>query len=176
MTGDDWVMAKLPNGQPGYTLDLDGTDDTITILNRDVLNLGTHDFAVSFWATHDASSDDFVLNQRVDSENAFEIRSGSAEKFSLSVYVSNLTAINVVSGTALSAGWNHVVFSVDRDSATNTAIYLNGILVTFGTPTVSVTDASLAANIHLARWSGGAGYYWDGKLGDVRLYNRALSL
>ena len=71
--------------------------------------------------------------------------------------------------------WYHVA-GVYNASARTLDIYVNGVLNN-GTlsGTVPASQINSAVNVNIGRRSGGSGYYFNGVIDDVRIYNRALS-
>ena len=71
--------------------------------------------------------------------------------------------------------WYHVA-GVYNASARTLDIYVNGVLNN-GTlsGTVPASQINSAVNVNIGRRSGGGGYYFNGVIDDVRIYNRALS-
>ena len=72
-------------------------------------------------------------------------------------------------------GWYHVA-GVYNASAQTLDIYVNGVLDN-GTlkGTIPAAQINSAVNVNIGRRSGGSGYYFNGVIDDVRIYNRALS-
>ena len=90
-------------------------------------------------------------------------------------YIQDFTSgfnVNVVT-TVVSTGWNHVVAT--SDGAGTYHIYLNGSLADNGTQGAnSTTYISNTGYLYIGQRGNSAGYV-NGKVNDVRIYNRALS-
>ncbi|PJA67762.1 hypothetical protein CO157_02735, partial [Candidatus Peregrinibacteria bacterium CG_4_9_14_3_um_filter_49_12] len=178
-TNSPTISTTLPsamNTANVRSLSFDGSDDYVSVTDSNSLDLGTSDFTFSMWIRKDAvDTRKFLYNQRVDGGNYVEIEWEADNTIQIDSTTATVQSVLVNGATALSATtWYHVAFVVDRDSAANTEVYVNGTVDTTGTPTVSTSDLSLAANVSIGRWSGD-GLYWDGQIDDVRIYNRALT-
>ncbi|KJJ83304.1 Laminin G, subdomain protein 2 domain protein [Candidatus Omnitrophus magneticus] len=66
--------------------------------------------------------------------------------------------------------WHHVVAVMERDKGIT--IYVDGIGETGGAP--ESTDLQFTSDIFFGKYSGG-GYYWNGALADIKIYNRAIT-
>ncbi len=67
--------------------------------------------------------------------------------------------------------WNHVVVTHD---GTTTNLYLNGVLRSTVTPNLSLLDTG--NNLYLGSNNGGGAYNFNGKIDDLRVYGRVLSV
>jgi len=84
-------------------------------------------------------------------------------------YVVSLFYANACATLALDASFHHLVVSYDR---TSVRTYLDGSLV----QTTPATNAVIANTASLLIGMAAGGYTWDGKIDEVRLFDRALSL
>lgn len=72
--------------------------------------------------------------------------------------------------------WNHVVVTYDESSVSNDPIfYVNGILKSIGEVTPPTGVAATTTDRYFIGNRGDTGRAFDGKIDDVRLYNRTLS-
>ena len=76
---------------------------------------------------------------------------------------------NRATGTLPLNAWTHVVGTYD---GVNVRLYFNGAQVSSGTAPASLTHSSQPFQIGLGQ---GGSYYWNGRVDDVSIYNRALS-
>lgn len=67
--------------------------------------------------------------------------------------------------------WTHIVLV--SNGVNFKAIYINGVLVTSSGTADSVGTAT---SFTIGKWNFGAGYFFNGKMDDFRIYNRVLSL
>jgi len=85
------------------------------------------------------------------------------------------TKVLATNSAMTSSAWNHIVVT-HVDSGATCLVYKNGTL----TDTITVpnpTPATDNPNFYIGRWIGGGGTanYFDGKLDELRVYNRVLS-
>jgi len=164
----DWVSGKFNNA-----LDFDGNNDHVVIASNPALT-GFSKISVSFWVYADDSSatDGLVDKQRFQEWNMhiavgkirFEgLASGGTVRF---------TADN-----ALPIGqWTHVVATYDGSTAGSGGkkIYYNGVEEPVTINVDSTGDITSNTNpIYLGRLHNG--YYFNGKLDEVKIYNYALT-
>ncbi|MEX1013751.1 MAG: LamG-like jellyroll fold domain-containing protein [Candidatus Paceibacterota bacterium] len=154
----------------GGCLDFDGTDDYVTLGNVDSIknnSVGT----ISLWVNPQKTDLSFALGWHGNTSNymRLEIRGDS--------YVRWLTEVgnvgNSFSSEAISpiGQWTHITIKQD---GINVRMFINGKLQTdtgndtwFGThPTLNLFFA------HELSWNG---YMYEGKIDDVRIYDRALA-
>lgn len=77
-------------------------------------------------------------------------------------------------GTFVMGQWNHVVLTYDADTNAR-KIYLNGGEAK--TSDTSVSDFIGNADLNIGRWiRNGGDQYWTGRIDDLKIYNRALTL
>ena len=76
--------------------------------------------------------------------------------------------------TFTSGTWYHVVVAWSG-SATVGYLYVNGVLQSGTLRTTNLALASSTAHLGIGAWIAGGGRYFPGAIGDVRVYNRALS-
>lgn len=69
--------------------------------------------------------------------------------------------------------WSHVAFTYDGNTGNGT-IYLNGTILGTGTYETGQFDTS-TKNIQFTEPGGPSGHTWNGKMSDMRLYNRSLN-
>lgn len=155
-------------------LSFNGTSDTIDAGNHADHNFGEGDFSVCFWAYRNSN---VTTNLRALSKGG-QTDSAAMAGFSFFGSDTGLSfAINPggarsYSNMTISVGeWIHVVGLLER--GVSRRLYKNGVEVD--------NDPSIAGSIsgveNFRLGSGtGPNLYWDGKLDDIRLYNKALSV
>ncbi len=169
-------------GKIGQALDLDGTDDYVTVTDNSALDVGASaDVSLSGWFNRESfTTDDTIIAKRngiaagdtgyilyiddATDQLIFEVSDGTDEY--------SLTSV----ATFTTAGWNHFVVVWDQDSASGSELYINGVANT-------ATDAGTIGNIDdlsnaVAFRTGAesdAGNPFDGKLDEIREYNRTLT-
>ena len=174
-------------GQNNNALSFDGLNDVVTVSSGTALTSAYNNFTISFWAqplsTHeiDAEGTDIwggVANQRyaIGPQHGAAAY-GSSDHAGVGVSVgTNGVSVYEHSDAYMPAtlvysaglkGWKHIVVVYeDRQPR----LYLNGVLVRTGVK-------STKPYVHIVPDQiGGMGYgYFNGKLDDVRIYNRVLS-
>lgn len=121
-------------------------------------------FAVSFWARCDTSSGvlvAFAVGQYPNAENTISIYQNSG-----SVWFSHGTD-GVLSGTGWGSTRTHVVATYD---GTNWELFKDGVSIGTSTATLNLVIPGNNGTIGGTIQSTG-GYYWDGGIADVRVYD-----
>ncbi len=154
----------------------DGIDDFLDMGNDDSLNFNTNDYSFSIWLKRDNSSNrHFIANKRQDATNSIQYEIEATDKLRHQAFVGGTDIIDIVSSSSLEQDiWYHVVFVVDRDSASNTRIYLNGVDDTSGTPDISASTIDNSGNLSIGKHGSGA-LYFNGTMDDIKFYNKTLS-
>jgi len=150
----------------------DGTDDKIAVPDAASLDLAT-DLTVAVWLKPDVAGAwagglvkgvdaSYFNNYEIYIQNdayVFNISKGSVDRSGLSFGVG-------------SAPINTWAFLVGTFAKPTQNVYLNGVYVT----TASYNNNLVAnANDLIIGWSASAGKYFDGVIGEVLIYNRALT-
>ncbi len=166
--------APFTDGKIGQALDLDGTDDRVLVTTNSGLETNTN-VTVALWINPDdaakATSQQLASKYSSTPQNGYvlyipasvntikwELRLGSCCQA-----VQALTAL--VNGT-----WQHVVATYDGATL---KVYINGVLENSSASSGTLTSTN---NLALgADWSGATVQPFDGRMDEVRLYNRALS-
>lgn len=164
--GNDGTLVNGPVWQPtsgkiGGALSFDGVDDSVALSSDPI---GTNTVTICFWAN--PATDDypyFLGNSKVQ----FQIWPGSYLKFTSN----NSTQLSSTSTLPIGS-WSHIC--VVRMSGTNgpSTIYIDGIEDSSGnsgTPESPIFNLAFGAQYDIA------GGNYEGRLDDVRIYNRALS-
>lgn len=166
--GPTWVAGKYSNA-----VKFDGSNDYINLGNPAVLQM-TGSMTVSAWiyATANPTDDGQIVAKSDESSgwqlktspdtgvHTFGIKAGGAQRYSATVRQLNT--------------WYYVT-GVYNATAKTLDIYVNGVLnngVLIGTIPASQTNASV--NVNIGRRTNG--YYFQGTIDDVRIYNRALTV
>ena len=125
-------------------------------------------FTISLWINQDQINDIYV---DIIDNNHTDYRNWAVQYDS---YSANYTFFTQPQGgiqfNLSNSEWKHLVFIKDGAFL---KIYLNNILVNELTATSSTINYS-SQNLSIARWGGG-GRYFDGKIDEIRMYNRALT-
>lgn len=175
--GPAWVAGQIDSA-----IDFDGSDDYATTPDTAVLDFGdTDDFTLSGWFNRESfNTVDTVLAKR-DSNTAGDagyIVSIDNSTDLLQLEVSDGGDEYSLTSTAsfTAAGWNHFAIIWDQDSPANSEIYINGVAnnATDAGTIGNVGDLSNAVAFRLGAESDN-GNPFDGKIDEIRIYDRALS-
>jgi hypothetical protein len=163
-------------GKLGQALNFDGTNDVVNVGDpaSGALDFGTGNFSVSAWIYRNSNGS---VNLRVLSKGAQNDNSGSAgyaffgSDNVLAFIVNPGGPRTVIQATTTgTSNWYHATGVVDR--AGNQSLYINGVLMS--TTTAPAGSVSSVNSFNIGRSSDGL-LNWDGKIDEVRTYNRALS-
>ena len=169
-SGPTLVIGKL-----GQALSFDGTSSYVAVSGTNGIPSGQSARTVSFWMYQNTRNDggSAVIDILKSTGQSFTVTMtiiGSMYLFTDSVNVDNNITLTGSQIPSLKA-WHHVVFTFDGGS--NWVYYLDGVNAKSGTFSVTINTDS--AGIHIGRRSSAASGFYDGKLDDVRIYNRALA-
>jgi len=155
------------DGYIGRAGDFDGVNDWVYVPDSSALDL-TGDMTVEAWINADTFQrfGGIVGKYQSASANGFTLR------LSPNAPYNTIDFCDVTGSTPLTAGqWYHVAAVMQGNTA---MIYVNGVLDTSGTP-----PWTRQANWNPVSIGGdfvyGGGRYFDGRIDDVWIYNRALS-
>ena len=165
-----WTTGKV-----GAALIFNGLNTAIDI-NTSVLNT-SNSFSVAAWVQlADLNKWHTAVSQDGNDISGFFLQFTASSQFAFSLVNSDST-----SGTAIRATskfnpvvntWYHLVGVYDA-SAKQSSLYVNGVLQSSQT-VPAAWNAGGETVIGRAKWGGNTDF-WNGKIDDVRLYNRALS-
>jgi len=163
-------------------IDLDGTDDLVSMGDQASLDVGdTGDFSVSGWFSRDTFTTDDVIVAKVNGTGSGETGyvvyiDDATDQLILKVGDGVDTYFIASTTTFTSATWVHFVVVWDQDSASGTTMYLNGAAASNGASGTigNINDLSNALAFHVGQTQAGSDYF-DGKLDEIRFYNRVLT-
>lgn len=179
--------AFWSSGRFGQSIELDGDDDHVFIGsiasgNRLMLNGSAATFMA--WVYHDGFGDAF---QRIidksdggGGQNGYSWylggQNGSTRGFGLQIDLSTGNFNTGLTNLYNTGEWFHAAVTFDS-SGDNTLFYLNGVeQTTVNTPSVVKAVPSATADLRLGTWNHSTARELDGRLDDVRIYSRRLSL
>ena len=185
MESGDWTTSgpSSTNGNP-YALDFDGSNEYITLSDPagGELDFGdTDDFTITGWFNRDTfTTDDTIIAKRngiAASDTGYIIYiDDSTDRLTVEVSDGSDEYFFDARTELTSSGWYHFAVIWDQDSAANTKIYIDGA-VSEGSVSGTIGNVGGLANslsLNTASESD-AGNPLDGKLDDIRIYNRVLS-
>jgi 6-phosphogluconolactonase (cycloisomerase 2 family)/predicted nucleotidyltransferase len=187
--GNNGTLTSGPTWTPGIHgsgVGFDGVNDFVTMDDpaNGALDLGTGDFSISFWTqvSDPASNFKMFLLKNTNPGNpggvsaiGYEIATHGIANGHIRTYFGDGTSILLVDGPAgfdvRDGEWHHVVVVAQRSG--NARLYLDNVE---GTPVSmgGMGDMSNAAPFHIGSSNGN--YVLPGKMDDVRIYKRALSV
>ncbi len=171
----------VTSGQIGQALNFDGSDDFMSLGSSDYLNVNaTADMTISGWFFRDTFTTDDVIVAKIygigPGETGYGVYISSGDQLIFKIGDGVQTYTVTTSMTFTTSVWTHFSIVWDQDSAANTKIYINGQSVSTSTSgTISdIDDASYSHTFRVGALSAG-GEPFDGKIDEVRVYNRTLT-
>jgi RHS repeat-associated protein len=171
--GDPSTDAHATSGKIDGALVFDGNDDHVSCGTWPAIT-GTGPFSVSAWVKTDAATGQLIVGQRSNAtpngSYGFSVRADGRAQFY--VYNDDDHGFLIQSSVTVDDGsWHHIVGV--RTNSTDGQIYVDGSLVASGTGTARSLNS-------VPVWIGGRtapyAYYFDGKIDDVQIFDRALSV
>ncbi|MEK7218136.1 MAG: LamG domain-containing protein, partial [Patescibacteria group bacterium] len=150
-------------------LDFDGTDDTVSVPDSPSLQLGY--MTVSAWVYFDGSGDTYqrIVDKVYNGEYAFYVQTDGTVGVALVTDAAS-TDWFTTGVTVSNAAWTHLAFAWD---GSNIKLYKNGAYQT-QTALAGTTVADTGNTLYIGDRAG-LDRSWNGKIDEVRIYNRALS-
>lgn len=169
--------AVWTTGRYGNALRFNGSNNYINLLNPAALRL-TGSMTLSAWVNAAANpADDGQIIAKSNNAAGWQLKTSpdtGANTFGVTISASSSSHVQRYSSTARALNtWYHVA-GVYNASARTLDIYVNGVLnngVLSGTVPASQFNSTVNANI--GRRTGG--FYFNGILDEMRIYNRALT-
>lgn len=167
LSGATWAAGRF-----GNALAFDGADDRVTVGDTDLLDL-TAGMTLSAWVYPTAApgSAAAIVTKESGGDPVYLLRAGSDQARPAASFTSNGAAQAVAGGSSLPlAAWSHLTATFD---GAKLAIYVNGVLV--GTHDVAPAIDASASPLRIGA-STLAGPHFAGRIDEVRIYGRPLSL
>ena len=178
INGSNGTLAAVTSGSYGVNTSFlfDGNDDSLNISSPDSsLGFGSDGFTIALWcrSINYDSAYPYLIDFRTGGDTGTVVfyfqRHTNTNEAGLEVYISS-TIISGATGTAVPEGdWKYV--AVTRSGTTHTT-YING--VQDQTATSGATTIGTPNEIYIARRYTNA-YHWNGNIGPIHMYNRALT-
>jgi hypothetical protein len=169
------VNGPTYSANNGGSIALDGANDYVSIGSFSI-NFSSG-FSASFYANFGATSQSweriFDFGTAQAQNNIVAARSGNTDTFVFELYNGSGGSFGqcAAASTISNNTWAHYAVTVD---GTNCKIYKNGVLVTTNSYTALPTNVTRTSNfIGRSNWSGDG--YFDSGIGEISLYNRAIS-
>jgi hypothetical protein len=149
-----------------------GTTSSISVANQTALSLHGTDFSINAWVNLSSSSGGNILSKRIQ---------GDTTGWTLSIGNNQIAfgpgggATHAFAYPTINTSQWYMVTTVYTSATHTMKIYVNGTLSSTSTGVPS--PAVLSAALYIGRDDPGAGtgYFFPGSIGDVRMYNRAVS-
>lgn len=175
MTLDDWVISDNSRN-PGYALDLDGTDDSINCGSKDIFD-NLEVFTLSTWINVPDQNAKAIVN-KWDGLFEWMFMIISTLRIRAIANYDGENAQSITDHDVLTANtWNHVVFTFDVNGDAIIWVYIDGVkLTSYSTQTAAtgtINDNS-GFDLHIGSVDGTSNFF-PGFIDDVRIYNRVLS-
>ena len=156
-------------GKIGQGLNFDGNNDYVSTGN---ITLGTNSVTVSAWiySSNFQHNGMIVTKSPVNGDWALFVENGAASEGSPGIKLRGANSSGIYASFPTNNKWHHVVGTI---AGTTGTIYVDGVQVSTGTVTAISNTTDI---ISIGRYAeSGGGYYFSGKIDDVRVYNRAIS-
>lgn len=174
--GPTWTTGRIGTG-----VDLDGTDDYITVADSDTLDFGDGDaFTLSGWFNRDTfTTDDTILaksNGQTAADTGYAVYiDDTTDKVTVVVNDGTdqytLESVSTVTAT----GWHHVALVWNDVGSSATQLYMDGSPQQTATGTFANVNALANALAFRIGAESDNGNPFDGKVDEARVYHRALS-
>lgn len=141
----------------------------------------TGDFSFSTWiklSDYNAANGIMVQGSKTTSLNFTAKNTSSTGKYEFSLIVGgvNIVRLETANDAApVAGGWDHIVVSVDRSSASDSKIYINGEAVTMSTQTIADTTTSIDISGNILLCAHGVSNVLNGRMKEFTAYDKALS-
>jgi len=137
-------------------------------------NIGSSDFWWQAWIYVDSTGVlRTIASKFQDGNNYYRLTWTAADRLKFLAVVGGTTKVDVESnGSKLAATWYHVLVVVDRDSTSNTKIYINGVNDTSGTPTVSTDSIDNTGAFRVGQRN--STDFWNGRMQHLAFGKRTI--
>ena len=168
LTGTNTLTATSLTYASDNTFSFNGSSDVITIPGGGVLNISSA-ITASAWVYYVSGNGRFLQKDGPPYTRCWEM-GGYAGTFRTELWHSDGTTLGAPTGNALAVnGWTHCVMTFD---GINQVMYQNGVAIT-----TTSFPGNIRTDVNTPVFIGGywSGEYFNGKVGNVQIYNRALS-
>lgn len=166
------------SGKLNQALDLDGSDDYVSITSDASLDVGNVVSVLAWVYLRDVTDRPTIFSTRRNNlAGSWQFELGNGNGGSARVCLSSPGQWNAETNNDVVAedGWYHVAFTKSGTSVGDTKIYVNGASETLITDNPQTWVDNGSEKLIGAGASLGAVYFIDGIIDDVRIYNRALT-
>lgn len=172
-TGNNTLTASNLQYNSDGKFEFNGSNSVITMPNNSLLNMASQ-LSIEAWVNFDGNSTDFIFEKgNVNTQYSLfshgtdvVFRTYHSGDDSYHTQNPSKSSVGVVNGTSV-----HILATYD---GSNKKIYINGVLKNTVAKTGDLVTTTPGAAV--GRFGGTTtGYYFDGKIYSVKVYNRALS-
>lgn len=171
---------RLTNSHGAYKFN--GTSSYIEIPDASSLRLDSTDFTLNAWvniSAYNSGNGSVIISKRIaGSNNGYDwsISGLGAPTAGFLTFGPGGTGVNAIGTTVIGLNGWHMVTSVYKFSTKTLSIYIDGVFDNSTTGVLS-PNALISADLYLGEDNPalGTGYFYNGALNDVRIYNRAVS-
>jgi hypothetical protein len=175
--GLNGTMSNITFTSPYFSFN--GSSSQVSVADNSLLEPGNGDWTIEFWVNHSViAGASRVLIAKTDGGNSadwgYGLRTVSNGNTYMEIGNGSTSITSPVTGLSINT-WYQVV-GVWTNVATNTfALYINGSLI--GSSSHSVTSIkNTTSPLYIGSFNGGQFAQWlNGRMGVVRMYNKALS-
>lgn len=165
---EDWTPSRRPGGS--YHLDIGGTNERV--LTATAPSVTGRSTTIAAWVMLDALTSAMRIITIADGANSVQLNLDTASHFMLN-HSGIVGGGNSFNFTASTGTWYHLIGTFD-DVNNVYAFYLNGVELSVLVAGLAFSSPT-ALGISLGSRTDGTGVFLDGKLDDVRIYDRAIS-
>jgi hypothetical protein len=180
VSGATLTTDRFGNVNKAYSFD--GVDDYITLGDVSEFQMGTSDFTISVWVYYTASQQSTIFSKRDGISSNYNMYAltvmadpqfGGASENIWGFLRSSNSNDRPIDGGVQSGVWHNIV--LHHDYSDSTSIFVDGNFI--GKSTVSLTgDFDIIGNPLVLGYAAEANAnFYNGKIDDVRIYNRALT-
>ncbi|MFH1601459.1 MAG: DUF2341 domain-containing protein [Candidatus Shapirobacteria bacterium] len=177
-TGSVTAGTTISSGKFGNTRDFNSTNtEAIIVTDNDTLEINsTTSYSGFAWIKPDSTASRIqIIGKRhggCDEGFNFDILSDATIRLNLAENSVEYRATSTA--TIPTTSWTFVGFTIDRTNNKAT-VYVNGQASGTQADITNMADMSNACPLYIAAWGPLGNGYFDGKIDEVRIYNRALS-
>lgn len=172
------INGPTSNSANGGSIVFDGTNDSVTVLPSSIFSFGTGDFTIEGWINFAALPSTNAISPLLQND---AVGSSNNDKFWFGLFndagTNTLRLGRHATSTGVYCSWSVSInvwyYIVATRSSGTVALYINGASQSV-TNATALNLASFSQN-GLAIGAISTPYYLNGKLGIIKLYNRALS-
>lgn len=182
LTGTMTNGPAWTTGQIEYGIDFDGTDDYVTTPDSPALDVvDSRNFTLTGWFNRDTfTTDDTIIAKRngiTAAENGYIAYIDDAtDKLTLEVSDGTDEYQLESASTFVATGWHHFSLTWNDNVSTETKLYIDGRAEsTTNTGTFANVNSLANALTFALGAESDAGNPFDGKLDEIRLYNRTMT-